>query len=185
MTYEVEQKFPLDDAAKLETKLTDLGARFRPAIEQVDIYFAHPSRDFSVTDEALRIRTVGDDHWITYKGPKLGQVTKTRRELELPLGGGDDRGEQFATLLTCLGFRPVAEVRKNRRPFQLAWQSWQVEGALDHVEELGDFAELELCVESSAIEQAQDAIVGLSSELGLTHFERRSYLELLQEHRAQ
>jgi len=183
MTYEVEQKFPLDDAAELERRLTKRKARFRPTIEQVDIYFSHPSRDFAETDEALRIRRVGDDHWITYKGPKLGRITKTRRELELPVGSGNARGEPFVELLTCLGFRPVREVRKRRRPFQLVWQSWQIEGAIDDVEGLGAFAELELCVASAQVEPAQDAIIGLSRELGLTRIERRSYLELLQNRR--
>ena len=44
-----------------------------------------PCRDFAQTDEALRIRTVGDTSFVTYKGPKLDATTKTRRELELPL----------------------------------------------------------------------------------------------------
>ena len=85
MKYEVEQKFPLADAAEAERKLVALGGPFSDPVEQVDRYFGHPARDFAKTDEALRIRRIGQENRITYKGPKLDAATKTRRELELPL----------------------------------------------------------------------------------------------------
>ena len=88
-------------------------------IVQSDQYFAHPARDFAQTDEALRIRTVGDTSFVTYKGPKLDATSKTRRELELPLAASDPDGSQFAELLAALGFTPVAIVRKQRRKFHI------------------------------------------------------------------
>ena len=85
MRYEVEQKFPVDDLATIAARLDMLGASVSKPKTEEDLYFAHPSRDFAETDEALRIRRKGDATFITYKGPKVDTTTKTRRELELPL----------------------------------------------------------------------------------------------------
>ncbi len=85
MQYEVEQKFPVADLAAVEADLAALGAKIAAAEEEVDLYFAHPARDFAATDEALRLRRKGPRGYITYKGPKIDAVTKTRREIELPL----------------------------------------------------------------------------------------------------
>ena len=93
MPYEVELKFPVADPQSLANKLTAMGATILPAQEEVDLYFAHPSRDFVQTDEALRLRRKGDANCITYKGPKIDATTKTRREIELPLTSGPCRSK--------------------------------------------------------------------------------------------
>ncbi len=85
MPYEVEMKFPAADLAELESRLAGLGATIAAPQSEVDVYFAHPARDFAKTDEALRIRRKGSLNFITYKGPKIDAATKTRREIELPL----------------------------------------------------------------------------------------------------
>lgn len=179
MHYEVEQKFPLTGREPLVTRLSSLGAAFLPPIAQVDSYFAHPSRDFAQTDEALRIRRVGEANYVTYKGPKLDPLTKTRRELELPIAGGETGFEQFAELLLALGFRRVADVRKARTPGTLPWRQWQVELALDEVQEVGLYLELELSADESRLDEARAVLGELTRELGLETTERRSYLELL------
>src|SRR5689334_20107638 len=93
MQLEVEQKYPVDDHARLREQLVALGCEFHAPLEQADLYFAHPARNFAQTDEALRLRRSGDEVCITYKGPKLDPTTKTRREIELPIAGkhGYDR----------------------------------------------------------------------------------------------
>jgi adenylate cyclase class 2 len=83
--YEVEQKYPLSDGSTVEAALVRLGATWHGTAEQVDRYFNHPSRDFAVTDEALRLRRTDDTLAITWKGPRLDATAKTRREIELPL----------------------------------------------------------------------------------------------------
>ena len=60
MNYEVEQKFRVNDMLAVEHALRRLGAHIEPPQLQVDCYFAHPARDFAKTDEALRIRRVGE-----------------------------------------------------------------------------------------------------------------------------
>ena len=86
MMYEVESKFHADDLAQTEQRLVELGAMRGKLVQQVDQYYLHPARDFISTDEALRIRTVGDRSVVTYKGPMLDAVTKTRKEIEIPFG---------------------------------------------------------------------------------------------------
>jgi len=184
MPLEVEQKFRTSDLAALERRLIELGAKVGEDHEQVDRYYRHPARDFAQTDEALRLRRVGDLNYITYKGPKLDRATKTRREIEMPLPAGESGVAQAAELLAALSFEPVLEVRKHRRHLSLSWNGLPVEIALDQVAEVGQFVELELIADDSSLQSAQAAIAALSAELGLSGSERRSYLEMLIEARS-
>jgi adenylate cyclase class 2 len=181
MQLEVELKYRVDGEDALVAALSGRGIESAEPVEQVDQYFAHPTRDFARTDEALRIRTVGASSFVTYKGPKLDATTKTRRELELPLAESDADGSAFAQLLGALGFTPVATVRKKRRTFHLDHKGHSVEGALDDVERVGTFVELEIKADDAGLHKARDAVLSLAAELKLGTAERRSYLELLLE----
>lgn len=177
MQYEVEQKFAVADMPGLEARVLSLGGVASAPRLESDQYYNHPARDFATTDEALRIRRIGDSAFLTYKGPKIDATTKTRRELEIPLDAGNST--EWAEMLQTLGFRPVAEVRKRRRKVFLAWQQRRVEVSLDDVEEVGQFVELELIAAESEVAAARDCLAALAERLGLGHGERRSYLELL------
>lgn len=181
--YEVEEKFPVADLAEIQSRLLALDAAFSERREEVDLYYAHPSRDFAVTDEALRIRRIGSTAWITYKGPKIDTTTKTRREIELPLTLGEDDGAGWSALLQALGFSPVAEVRKLRRTASVSRQAWTVTVCLDEVRGAGTFVEIELMAEPDQLDEARAVIASLADALGLKRSERRSYLELLLESR--
>ena len=187
--YEVELKFSLLGST-IEPRLVALSARFREAIDQVDRYFSHPCRDFSKTDEALRLRTVGGHVAITWKGPRIDTATKTRREIELDLlplpsttsgagGSGAVTIQQWTELLESLGFRRVLEVAKRRRPVRVTWQGTEVEVALDSVAGLGEFVELEILAQQGEVPLARACLESLAHELGCHTPERRSYLELL------
>ena len=78
MSIEVEEKFPVADLAQIEAKLAQMGVVAGESRIEIDLYFAHPARDFSATDEALRIRRIGSTGCLTYKGPKIDTTTKTR-----------------------------------------------------------------------------------------------------------
>lgn len=179
MSYEVEQKHPLPAAEPVLARLAALGVHWDEPIEQVDRYYRHPARDFARTDEALRIRRVGNDNVITYKGPKLDQVTKTRREIELPLEPGEAGERAFDELLQALGFVPVTEVRKTRRSGALTWQGRAVTVSLDDVAQVGEFLEIEVLAEPADLDAARAVVRTLAEELALPAGERRSYLEML------
>jgi adenylate cyclase class 2 len=187
--YEVEQKYRVVDPAALEARLISLAARFREPVDQVDRYFAHPCRDFGKTDEALRLRLVGDSVAVTWKGPRIDSAAKIRRELELGLapvpplpggpGGTQATLERWTELLEALGFCRVREVAKRRRTARVPWQGAEVEVALDTVAGLGEFLELELQASVGEIPQANAWIESLAAALGCGEPERRSYLELI------
>jgi adenylate cyclase class 2 len=179
MPFEVEQKFPVSDLAVVADRLAALGADVLPPQAEVDLYFAHPAVDFAKTDEALRLRRKGEANFLTYKGPKIDATTKTRREIELPLGPGAAAVESWAALLEALGFTRVAEVCKTRRKAMVPWQGRRVEASLDLVERVGTFVELELIAEAEGIESAKACLASLAQSLGLSASERRSYLQLL------
>ena len=179
MTYEVENKFPVASITAIEAKLVALGCQFAEAVTQRDQYFNHPARDFAETDEALRIRSVGQSNCVTYKGPKVDTATKTRREVEPLLGEGSETADQMAAVLVALGFRPVRVVEKSRRTADLVWQGTSVEVALDEVAGLGSFVELEISVEEDQLPAAQANLTSLAEHLEFGTPERRSYLGML------
>jgi adenylate cyclase class 2 len=176
---EVEQKFRGVDFTALEQRLRELGAVEGKRHSEADHYFNAPDRDFAQTDEALRIRRVGTSNRVTYKGPKRDQHTKTRTEIEVPLGAGHETAEDFARLLVQLGYRPVAVVHKDRRTFHLEHDGFSLAVTLDDVREVGRFAELEIGVAEEQVETAKATLLRTAAELGLTESERRSYLEML------
>ena len=184
MSFEVEVKYRSTDQDELARRLVALGAVPGPEFVQEDAYLNHPARDFAQTNEALRLRSVGESNRITYKGPRLGGPTKTREEIELPLGEGVESFERWLRLLTNLGFRPVAVVRKTRRPFKLTHHGRPIEVVLDVAEAIGEFAEVEAIAEDEAdLPAAQGAVLDLADVLGLTDVEPRSYLRMALEQR--
>lgn len=181
MRYEVEMKFPVAEMASLESRLVELGATISAAQSEVDVYFAHPVRDFARSDEALRIRRKRSQNYLTYKGPKIDATTKTRREIDLPLPPDEATAQAWTGLLDALGFTVAGEVRKSRRKAKIVWQGRAIEVSLDDVVRVGTYIELELITDADDLDAARACIGSLAAELGLTGSERRSYLELLTE----
>jgi adenylate cyclase, class 2 len=178
--YEVELKFPLVDAGPVLKRLAALGAQVAPTLNQVDRYFNHPSRNFAETDEALRIRDIGDRQELTYKGPILDSQAKTRHEIEVPLVNGESR-DKLVEVLQLLGFREVGAVQKTRQPRHLVWREREMEVVLDEVVGLGPFIEVETLATEADRLAAVEAVLALAAELGLSAPERKSYLRLLLE----
>lgn len=179
MIYEVEQKYPVSSFSEFERAVNGLGGQFGKPETQVDRYFNHPSRDFAESDEALRIRSVGEANCVTYKGPKIDATTKTRREIETAIAGGATAAGQFAETFIALGFRETAAVHKERRTAQLERGGFEIEITLDDVQDVGQFVEIEIAVAEENVEAAKSELEKLASELNLGAAERRSYLELL------
>lgn len=184
MSYEVEMKYPLPslaDVDSLRERIAQSGALAQAILDQRDVYLAHPSRDFVQTDEVFRLRHVGEQNYLTYKGPVLDAETKTRREIEVAAASGSVAAVELLDMMTSLGFRPVGEVVKRRTPFQLSRQGREVEIVLDEVRGLGWFVELETIADEAGRDAARECLFDLSRELGLGKSERRSYLRLLLE----
>jgi adenylate cyclase class 2 len=167
------------DHDALRRRLADWGVGAGPTIEQEDVYLAHPGRDFAATDEALRLRRIGEENRVTYKGPKRGGPAKTREEVEVPFASGPAALADMTRVFEALGFRPVATIRKSRTSFHLERDGRPIEVALDLADGLGAFAEVETLAAGEAdLPAAQAAVTGLAEALGLTELEPRSYLRM-------
>ncbi|GGL53803.1 class IV adenylate cyclase [Halocalculus aciditolerans] len=178
--YEVEVKVPADHD-EVRAALADTDATESDTVHQSDTYYNAPHRDFEATDEALRIRRVRfeDDTErteaarVTYKGPKVDTKSKTRREIEVGVGDGDDMG----AILEALDFDPAATVNKTRTHFD--FKGYTV--TLDTVEGVGEFVEVER--ESGDVESAREGAFDVLRDLGLDPESQvtTSYLGLLLE----
>jgi adenylate cyclase class 2 len=166
---EIEVKAPAGDLADVERRLKAMHADGPHVEEQVDTYFAHPSKDFGHTDEALRLRRQGGRAILTYKGPKIDKTTKTREEIEVEVADPD----AVAAILKKVGFGVAMEVRKVRSEYLLA----DAVVCLDRVAGLGDYVEVEYRAQD--LEKGKARVVEIMAALGLHGSERRSYLELL------
>lgn len=178
MNFEVEKKYWLSDLEATLSKLNELGLNVGAPRDQIDRYFAHPARDFTQTDECLRLRSSGEKNYITYKGARIDSTTKTRRELELPLLDGS-YGQEFEQLLEVLGFKPMMTIHKLRRKVELEWDEYPIEIAIDEIDQLGCFIELETTSDLEHLDRAKQALGTLADRLELDRPERRSYLELM------
>jgi adenylate cyclase class 2 len=176
---EVEMKFAIADFAPVESALAAKGIAISPPRRDADAYFNAPDRDFAQTDEAVRVRSIGETNYVTYKGPKLDRTTKTRLEIEVPLADGEEVASDFRRILTHLRYRPVAVVRKTRRVAEFDRHGFAMQLTLDEVDGVGKYAELEVVAPEDRMEAAKAAVQAMAAELGLTQSERKSYLQLL------
>jgi adenylate cyclase, class 2 len=171
---EVEVKVRADHE-KIRPILKKIGAAKSKVEAQSDTYFAAPHRDFAKTDEALRIRVEDGKSVLTYKGPKLDGVSKTREELETPV---DE--VIFTKILHALGFSEAGKVLKNREFFKAG----KITVSLDAVESLGEFLEVEIMAEKEKdLETSRHKLFEFLKRLGFGEKDsiRTSYLEMVLE----
>ena len=187
--FEVEVKIPIKDIERLRVALLDIGAKKLNTETQVDAYYDHPCRSFQKTDEAVRIRSRQphpDVHSftdpsmplkeMTYKGPKVDPLSKTR--VELSVGLDDDK--TTGLILKQLGFKAVAEITKKRSFYSIR----EITVSIDDVIDVGLFLELERVVEDeNEIKDAREDLFIVIKELGLDPAKsiRTSYLEMFLE----
>lgn len=167
---EVESKYRSPGNEKVEKSLGRLGAEFVSEEETEDVYFRHPGRDFGKTDEALRLRKRADVSELTYKGPRM-RLEHTKAREEVTLRTGDALAAQ--RIVERLGFTEFMTVRKRRRNFRYD----KVRVAVDLVDGLGEYVELELITEEP--KRAEALIEEMRAELSLTDLEPRTYLEMI------
>ncbi|MCX7677687.1 MAG: class IV adenylate cyclase [Spirochaetes bacterium] len=166
---EIEIKSPIENLEELHQKLIAIGAVERERRTERDTYYAHPCRDFSKTDEALRIRTCANFASLTYKGPKIGTKSKSRFEIEIAI----DNPSSMHILLQKLGFSEVLCIEKERT----IYTAKSITICIDRVANLGNFVEFEKVGEKR--EAIENELFAFAESLGISQFERKSYLELL------
>jgi adenylate cyclase class 2 len=183
---EVELKLPISDRSNIETQLATHGATEIKSQTQFDLYLDRPFSSFSQTDEALRVRkrmpietdiedqSITGPVEITYKGPKLDKLSKTRLEYTIQF----DDAQAILQLFEHLGFKPRLTVIKKRVYYKLGDNVISI----DDVKNLGLFVEIEqVVVSESDIESTREQLFDVSRSLGLDPSTSliASYLELL------
>jgi adenylate cyclase class 2 len=169
---EIELKVKVLSLAPVRENLREANALFVSRSYERDTYYNAPHRDFTQTDEALRVRYVNNAAVVTYKGAKLKNLgLKAREELNTAV----ESGEIFEQILSRLGFIRTAGVGKWRETYTLGPATI----SLDDVEGLGTFIEIEVIADG-----ARDTILSeidrVKKELGITgEAILDSYLELL------
>lgn len=179
---EVEVKVSVKNAETVENLLLKKEFHKGKFVKECDYYFDNPQNDIRNGDQALRIRSCEDFStgkiiaFMTYKGPKMDEISMTRSEVELEIADAN-KGIQ---LITSLGYTKQYPVIKHRQYFHKE----QMTACLDQVEYLGDFLEVEMIVENEhEKEQALDEILEFLQKLGFSKEQllRKSYLSMLQE----
>jgi adenylate cyclase class 2 len=169
---EIELKVRVDSLDPIRQNLNARHAEFQGKQHEHDIYYNAPHRDFGTTDEALRVRYTDGPALVTYKGKKLREYgLKAREELNTTV----ESGEVFEQILSRLGFTKTNEVNKWRENYRLENASF----ALDLVEGLGTFVEIEIMTENNGAD-ATARIQKFAKEMGINGEPiLASYLELV------
>ncbi len=177
---EIEAKFKLERAEDVEKRVKEIADFVIDKIEE-DIYFNSEFRDFSKSDEAVRLRRDVEGVTLTYKGPKIDKDTKTREEIKVRIFP-EDYGKMI-DVLEKIGLKKFAIVKKRRK----IYRKGNALICLDSLEGLGDFIEIE--IEGLDLERAKEELFKLAKILGIGKEEsgeseesgsiRKSYLELL------
>jgi len=190
---EVEIKVKISDPNLMRKKFEENNGIYKLSLDHEDTYFNMPNglRDFRQTDEALRLRKSIEFHkniqpksqninyYITYKGKKFDNTTKTREEIEIKIS----EIEEMKRLLKFLGFREVFTVVKKRELYDFMFHGTRIEALIDYIPILEQhFVEVELITESlEDVEKSKEILFTFLGKFGIKKEEsiRKSYLELI------
>jgi len=192
--FEVEVKVLLEKKERIKEKLISMGGKYIYSLRHEDTYFNMPKklRNFYRTDEALRIRkSIEYDsndienqkifEFLTYKGPKVDDLTKTRNEIEFEV----EDGEKLKEILKILGFREVYTIKKERELFEIEYYSEKFEILFDYLPVLNqNFMEIECQTEKkNKISLKREKIFKFLRNFDISKDQsiRKSYLELVLE----
>jgi len=190
---EVEIKVAISNLGLLKEKLKTLNGKYVISLDDEDIYFNMPRRlrDFKKTDEALRLRKsiefnkINKENstltrsFITYKGKKIDQTTKTREEIEVEI----KNLEKMKKLFENLGFREILTVKKERELYEFNFKNEKIKILIDFLPILNQhFMEAEVIVESKKeVPLVKDKLFEFLKKFGISKIDsiRESYLELI------
>ncbi len=171
--FEIEVKGKIDNKEEIIKKLKSLNFSFIEKKIQEDIYFNGIDRDFKKTDEALRIRDDNGIYFLTYKGPKIDKISKSREEIEVKV---EDK-EKLRKILKKLGFKESLTIKKIRE----IYKKDNITVCIDYIENLGYFIEVEK--ETNKYDEKEvKQLLDLLKDLGVKQLITKSYLEMVAEY---
>jgi adenylate cyclase class 2 len=140
MPLEIEAKMSVPDFDQVRARLRESAARSLGAVLETNVILDSAGHDLYRAGKGLRVRKARNlttsqiVQTVTFKGPRVHGVLKTREEIELKVDEGD-----AALLLEQLGFVPTLTFQKWR-------ETWELDGCkveLDELPYLGRFVEIE------------------------------------------
>jgi adenylate cyclase, class 2 len=138
--YEVEVKAALRNRNEVIQNLINLGCEFSEELHQVDYVFFPKGFSFPppIGTAVLRVRNQNDKYFFTLKMSQSNRQDSIEREMSI----GD--GPMMIEILKLMGWQeaPTVDKRRNKTNFK------DMEIVLDHVEELGEFIEVEKVVKN-------------------------------------
>lgn len=164
--FEVEKKFSLasGDEERLIAGTTFVGEK---TIH--DVYYDLPDYALSTKEWWLRCRNSAwelkiPQHTIGYRNHVVDQFEEVEEESEIRLRLGLPQEGDFLTIITNLGYMPIADIRTQRRKYRLAPFTIDID-SMDYGYAL---AEIELMVDSAAdMARAVEQIESFARERGL------------------
>ena len=177
---EVELKFSLEkrEFETIENKIKEI-CEFVKKVKQKDKYFNHPKRDFTNPDtpnEWLSIRKRGKNSKLNYKHfyEKNGEFTHCD-EIDFSI----ENEKKAKKLFKVLDFKHLVTVEKTRKIYKY---KNKFEIALDFVENLGYFIEIESLKSFGSVENARKKLFEFSKKLGVNSKpDNKGYPHLLME----
>ena len=138
MTFEIEIKLRLPaDVSKMRRSLRAAGFHItKRRVHEVNVLFDHPKDSLGKQGKLIRVRRVGKETILTYKGPSKSTRYKKRHELEVNLSDP----AVFEEILQQIGYRPVFRYEKFRTEYVQRSVAGKV--LLDETP-IGNFLELE------------------------------------------
>ncbi len=170
MNIEVEIKIEINNFEEVKAKVASWG-RLIKSIKQVDEYYVPLHRDFFAQKphptEWLRIRTNPDKVIFEYDksiNKKANGEQECAEEYETEISNPDE----FRKILNFLDFKKVVTVDKQRE----YWDCGDLEVALDQIEGLGTFIEVEAKGNFESTAEAKRACLKFLENLGIKNPEK-------------
>ncbi len=191
--FEVEIKVQIPNPVRIKEKFKENQVVYEFSLIHEDTYFNMPKglRDFKQTDEALRLRKSIKfnkknprkkqeiEYYFTYKGKKLDNLTKTRKELDIRIDNLDKTKE----LLNLLGFQEVLTVQKDRDLYKFEFKNYEIKALIDYLPILKQFfLEVEVLSDTEeGIDESRNVLFEFLNLIGISKDQsiKKSYLELI------
>lgn len=170
MNVEVEIKVEINNFKEIKIKVAGMGKLIK-SIRQIDDYFIPAHRDFFAQKphpvEWLRIRTNPDKVIFEYDksiNKKANGEQECAEEYETEISNADE----FRKILNFLDFKKVTTVDKQRE----YWDCGDFEIALDRVDGLGDFIEVEVKGNFESNKKAKESCLKFLEDIGIKDAEK-------------
>jgi len=170
MNIEVEIKIAIDNFEEIREKVSTIGKLIK-SIHQIDDYYNPSHKDFlgkkPQPTEWLRLRTNPDKVIFEYDKAVNMQADgnyEYAEEYETAISNK----EEFIKILEFLDFKKAVTVDKQRE----YWDCGDLEIALDRINNLGDFIEVEAKGNFDNIEEARKACLSFLNNIGIKNAER-------------